>query len=373
MKILFLIRSLYRGGAERQLLVLAQGLQQRGHTVQVCVFYRGGPLEAELATAGIPLWSLDKQSRWDLLRPLYRLVHLVRQQRPDVLHAYLSAANILATLAKPLAPRLRLGWGVRTAYLDRAGYGRAEQLVFRGECQLARHADFIIANSHAGREHAVAHGFPATRTHVIANGIDTDHFRPQPEAGQALRTRWGITPAQRLVGLVGRLDFMKNHPLFLHAAARLAPTRPDVRFVCVGDGPTDYRAQLQALAAELGLTQQLVWAGGHTDMPAVYSALDIACSASRGEGFSNVIGEAMACGTPCVVTDVGDSARIVDVTGITVACDDAAALAAGLAELLDRPPAAYHRLRAAARCRIEETFSVQQLLDATERILWDRV
>lgn len=372
-KILFLIRSLHRGGAERQLVVLAQGLKQRGHTVKVIVFYPGGPLEAELAAAAIPVLTLAKQSRWDLVAPLWRLVQLLRREQPDVLHGYLGAANILATLAKPLAPPLRLGWGVRTAYLDRAGYGRAEQLSFRAECGLSRYADFIIANSHAGHDHAVAHGFPAARTHVVPNGIDTAHFCPQPEAGQALRALWGVRDGERLVGLVGRLDFMKNHPLFLHAAAHLAPTQDAVRFVCVGDGPPEYRARLQALAAELGIGAKVIWAGGHTAMPAVYSALDLACSTSRGEGFSNVIGEAMACGTPCVVTAVGDSARIVDRTGLAVTSDDARALSHGLAELLSRPLAEYQQLRAAARCRIEQTFSIRQLLDSTERILWDQV
>ena len=150
---------------------------------------------------------------------------------------------------------------------------------------------------------------------VIPNGIDTSRFREMPGSGARLRALWGVRDDQILIGLVGRLDYMKDHPTFLRAAAKLTHHNDSVRFVCVGGGPISYAAQLKDLSSELGLHDRIVWAGDQDDMPSVYSALDLLVSSSSGEGFSNVIGEAMACGVPCVVTDVGDSALIVGETG----------------------------------------------------------
>ena len=134
-----------------------------------------------------------------------------------------------------------------------------------------------------------------------------------------MRLEWGIAECEKLIGQVGRLDPMKDHSTFLKAAALLAHERKDVRFVCVGEGPTGYRDELYSLAKTLGLASRLIWAGSRRDMPAVYNAFDVAVSSSRwGEGLPNVIAEAMACGVPCVVTDVGDSAFVVDKLGVVV-------------------------------------------------------
>lgn len=329
MKITFLIRSLDLGGAQRQLVSLARGLHERGHRVLIATFYGGGPLEEELA--GIPVRDLGKKGRWDLLGFLTRLVRLVREEKPDILHGYLAIPNILTVLLKPLFPRTRMVWGTRNAklYFDR--YDRVRRLAYRVERLLSRFADLIIANSYRGRDYAADYGFPEDKIVVIPNGIDTERFHPDLEARRRLRAEWGVAEDEKLVGLVGRLAPMKDHATFLEAAALLARERRDVRYVCVGEGPAGYRQELRALSARLGLKERLLWAGARKDMPAVHNALDVAASSSYdGEGFPNVVGEAMACGVPCVVTDVGDSARVVGETGVVVPPGDPRALAEGL-------------------------------------------
>ena len=113
---------------------------------------------------------------------------------------------------------------------------------------------------------------------------------------------------EKLIGRIARLAPDKGYPIFLEAAALLSKERKDVRFVIAGAGPESYRRQLQLLSQELGLAERLIWAGARPDMPAVYNALDILCSSSDSEGFGLTVAEAMACGVPCVATDVGDSA-----------------------------------------------------------------
>jgi glycosyltransferase involved in cell wall biosynthesis len=205
---------------------------------------------------------------------------------------------------------------------------------------------------------------------VIPNGIDVDRFRPCRESGRRLRAEWNVPASSTLVGIVGRLDPMKGHPVFLDAAARLAAGRPNLEFVCVGDGGSAYRAELQESAARLGVAGRVKWTPHVADMPAVYNALDVLCSASiYGEGFPNVVGEAMACGTPCVVTDVGDSGRVLDCSLLTAPPGDAQSLAARLATLLDMPDRQRARLGAEGRRRIVSEYSVARLVDATEHAM----
>jgi glycosyltransferase involved in cell wall biosynthesis len=162
---------------------------------------------------------------------------------------------------------------------------------------------------------------------------------------------------------------MKDHATFLRAASFFARERSDVRFVCVGDGTTLYREQLQALSRELGLAECLRWVGFRDDIAAVYNSLDLACSSSLfGEGFSNAIAEAMACGVPCVVTDVGDSAAIVGATGEVVPGGDPQALANGWGRLRARLQV-QPDLRAEARNRIAQHFGVASLVERTSAAL----
>ena len=159
---------------------------------------------------------------------------------------------------------------------------------------------------------------------------------------------------------------MKGHETFLRAAARLAETHQNVKFVCVGGGPQEYASRLEKLAHSLGLGQRIIWAGPRSDMPAVLNPLDIA--SSFGEGVTNAVAEAMVCERPCVVIDVGDSARIVGALGEVVPPRDPDALAAAMARMLDRivrdPD-----LGRQARARIVDEFSVECMMLRTEQEL----
>jgi len=335
-KILLLCRSLAVGGTERQIIVLAKGLHQRGHEVTVMVFYPNGALVKELHESGIPVFDLRKSGRWDVFPFLVRVLRAVWKLKPRVIYGFLVTPNILTVFLKPIFPSARVVWGVRASNVDLDRYDWLLRLSCRIECWLSRFADLIICNSLAGLEYAAAYGFPRGRMTVIPNGIDTERFKTDAVARKRLRAEWGIAENEILIGLVARLDPMKDHPTFLRAAATLAQERLDVRFVCVGDGSEPYKGELHRLASELGLDGRLIWTGTRHDMPAVCSALDIATSSSYGEGFSNTIAEAMACGVPCVVTDVGDSALIVGDSGSVVPPSMPDALCEGFRLMLKR-------------------------------------
>ena len=153
MKILFLIRSLNSGGAERQLVVLSKGLRERGHDVVVAIFYSGGPLEKELSEARVRIRALNKRGRWDVFAFLSRVTKVIREERPAILHGYLDDPNLITTMLKSLFPRMRVVWGVRCSNIDNRDW--LARLIFKLSCLLSRFPDAIIANPHVGRQHLV--------------------------------------------------------------------------------------------------------------------------------------------------------------------------------------------------------------------------
>jgi glycosyltransferase involved in cell wall biosynthesis len=368
LKTLFLARSLEIGGAERQIVLLAGELRRRGHDIKVCLFYSRGELGDELRGAGVLINSLEKRGRWDIFRFLFRFLNLLWNEKPEILYSFLPIPNALALFSKFISPKTKVVWGVRGSFIDHSKYDWLTWTAYKVELYLSRFSDLIISNSRAGRDYAVNNGFPSEKTIVIFNGVDDAVFQPNPEAGRSLRDSWCANDNGCLIGLIGRLDPIKGHSVFFRAAAKIVEKRNDVRFVCVGDGPEDYRQNLQNLAEDLGIANKVVWAGGRTDMPAVYNALDLLCSSSHGEGFPNVIGEAMVSGVPCVVTDVGDCAELVGETGIVVPPKDPEALATGLLEMLNRL-SENPGLKVTVRKRILERFSKEVLIQKCETAL----
>lgn len=366
MKILFLIRSLETGGAERQLVLTALGLAERGHSVTVITFYNGGFYEAELKHSAVQLRSLGKTGRWDLIGFYGRLIKQLRLESPDVLYSFLDSADVFAILCKPFLPHAKIVWGVRASNMDLSKFPWISRWSYKAECFLSRFTDRIIVNSQTGLQYAVLNGFPKAKMQVIHNGIDTQGFKPDTALRDSLRTEWSITNQQILIGLVGRIDPMKGHEVFLQAAKLVSAANSNARFLCVGEGGLVLTNHLKTLAAQLNIDSVLIWAGARSDMPAVYNALDILVSASLSEGFSNVIAEAMACGTPCVVTDVGDSAAIVGNCGQVVPPNNAQALVKAVLAQINIKGS-----RKIYRNRIESMFSLETALNKTEAELID--
>lgn len=335
MRILFFTRSLNTGGAEHQLILTAKGLAKRGHTVSVMVFYEGGTLESDLGKSGVSVLGLEKKGRWDLFPFFFRIIKQVRDFSPDVLYSFMTGANIFSVLVKKFTGKTKIVWGIRASDMDFSQYDWVVRLTNRLECSLSHFADGIIVNSNAGREHAIKNGIPAEKMHTVFNGIDTDKFKFNQGARKRLRSAWGVNEDESLIGIIARLDPLKDHKTFLNAAALLCKKTNKVKFVCVGDGAKHYRSMLMEYSTELKLDDVLIWAGERHDVADVFNSLDIATSSSISEGFPNVVAEAMVCGRVCVVTDAGDSATIVGDKGRVVPVSDSEALAAAWWDIIE--------------------------------------
>jgi glycosyltransferase involved in cell wall biosynthesis len=285
----------------------------------------------------------------------------------------MAGANEFALFTAKLL-RSRIVWGIRASALDYKDYDRVSAITFRVGAALSRFVDLIIVNSHSGRNHYVEHNYRPTRTEVVPNGINTNEFCIDHQGGARFRKELGVLEGEVLIGIVGRLDPMKDHKNFLKAAALVAANLPGARFVCVGNGLEELPNALAALVPSLDPIPKIEWLGGRTDMRAVYNGLDLLVSSSAyGEGFSNAIGEGMACGVPCVSTDVGDSARIIGDTRRIVPPGDHSALARACLSTIASISTDASLDPINIRQRILDNYDEERLVDRTETLLGELV
>jgi glycosyltransferase involved in cell wall biosynthesis len=367
--IFFLLRSLNIGGTERQLMELVKGLDSNHFDITVGLFYNEGALIEEIKSMPwIHVVSLNKSGRWDIIRFILRFIKLLKTLQPDILYSFLPDANLLGLISGKIARVRRIVWGVRASNMDVGRYDWLARMSLRLSAFLSRFPDAIITNSVAGKEFHRSIGYSTNRMMVVPNGIDTDRFKPDHSVGLRVRDKWNIDEEKITIGLVGRLDPMKDHTTFLQAVKIFDQEKCSVRFVCIGDGKEPYKSEIHSLCSALGLNGFLIWAGEGYDMVAVYNAMDMITSSSFSEGFSNVIGEGMACGVPCVVTDVGDSAIIVGETGIVVPPKDPQALADGWRSMLKRLNDKSYSINEMARARIVSHYNSEILIQKTSRM-----
>ncbi len=369
MRILIFLPQLACGGAERQFLQIADGLAQRDHEVLFVTVRPDGELADELPGTVAHL-SLFEPSRGrlaaahQLVSAPRRLARLVAARRPDVVYSALYHANMHAH--RGLGREVPLVWGFRSAHQD---LNAIRALAFRYNRRHSADVPHAVFNSHAGERFHLDAGLRCGANHVVVNGIDVDRFHPDDARRAALRSELGFASEDVVVGHVGRLHPLKGHDAFLVAAARLAPRAPQTRFLVVGSGDPDYERRLQERARALGLAERMTFTGLRRDVEAVFNGLDVFVSSSFGEGFSNVVSEALASGTPTVATDVGDSARIVGDPACVVPAGAPEALAEALLPWIELEPGERRRRGLDAAERIRRNWSLAACTLATETIL----
>ena len=360
LKVVHVITGLGVGGAEQMLARLLPGLAGQGMTSVVVSLAPRGPLAEAIEAVGVRVASLSLPAARPPLRGLGALVGLLRRERPDVVQGWLYHANLLATLAEPLAGGAPTVWNIRSA-AELRDYGRATALTIRAGAWLSRRPRAIVVNSNAARRRHEAFGYRPREWALIPNGFDLERFRPDPAARRAVRNELGLPPGAQLVGHFGRFHPVKRHDVLLSAAGCLLPRHAGLHFVLAGPGVTDANLAPQAaLPPEMAGRVHLL--GERSDVPRLMAALDVLALSSDSESFPNVVGEAMACGVPCAATDVGDVAELVGETGVVVPRRDAGALATGLEHLLALSPDEARATGARARARIATGYSLERVV-----------
>lgn len=372
-KILHIITALDVGGAEAMLQKLVLGTDRSRFEPEVIALTAVGTIGRRIAASGVSVRDLRMSPGRPDPRAFGRLARWVHRARPDVVQTWMYHADLMGGLAARAMCDAPVIWGIRGSF-DPVKSKRHMIWTARTCAALSsRIPQEIVSCSTSLAEIHVRLGYDARHIRVIPNGFDTSIYCPNPAARAAVRAELGIAPETPLVGHLARWDPQKDHVGFVDAALRVAQRHPDVHILMCGTSVDDRNEAIAAPIRRAGVGERFHLLGRRDDIPRITAALDVLVSSSiYGEGFPNVLGEAMACGVPCVTTDVGDSAMVVGETGRVTAAHDPVALSSAIGSVLELDPEARAVLGVAARRRVEECFALPRIVDRFES-LYDEV
>ncbi len=369
-KVLFVIRQLGYGGAERQLVELAVRLSRDRYEAVVCTLSSDGPLSDELRRSGVRVVALRTRSGI-FSRSSFGLLRLVLQERPIVLHSYLFPANWRTAIVGRLARVPLVVTSVRNVDVHSARYLQlAERMI---SCL----SDRVLVNAVAVRDYVMKHhGTASQKVRIICNGISLGRIAGDAPADTEPPAVEGESGARddlpQAVAMIASLTAKKDHETFLEAARLVSNERPNTRFLVVGDGPLAGR--LIEFARELGIEGLVEFVGETSDIGGFLSGVDISVLTSLKEGCSNVILESMAAEKPVVATNVGGNPELIveGETGFLVPARDAAEVARRVLELLC-DGGLRRRMGAKGRERVMARFTAGRMVERTERFYEDEL
>lgn len=373
LRVMHLITSLNVGGAQMDLYKAIVRFNPERISSTVVSLVPTGKIGKLIETRGIPVLSLGMHPGRPNPMALFRLARILRRFKPHILQTYLYHADLLGYLAGKLSEVPLVLWNLKQSSMDFSRYRYSSGLTVWLCARLSRGVKNILVNSLSGLKAHALLGYDAKRMVMAPNGFEVSRFRPDPASYREVRKELGIPPGARLVGMLARFDPQKDHGTFLKAAGMFTAAHPGAYVLMAGSGVTQGTpAFAELLKANPVTPERLFLLGERSDMPRLLASLDVFVSSSVfGEGMPTVVGEAMACGVPCVVTDVGDSALMVGETGLVVPPQEPGELARAVGEALSWSPAERMGRSKAARTRIQENFDITKIAAQLESFYLD--
>ena len=370
-RITHVINSLGMGGAENSLLKILSSVNPTDASMNVVTLLPEHALRSQFQAIGIPVRSVSqRRSGLSTLLLTTRLTQQLKKTRPDVVVTWLYHSNLLGSLAAWRAGNLPVVWNIRHSKLDRTTTKLRTRLVsWLGGRLSHKRPKRVVYVAEASKETHLRQGYSERTATVIPNGFDLEKFRPSQAAAIEVRQQLDIRPTAPLIALVARFHPDKDPENFIRAASFIHALRPDAQFALCGNGMTSQNRPLISLLAQYGVSDVCHLLGECRDVSDLLAAADLAVLSSKTEAFPNVLGEAMACGTPCVSTDVGDVRMILGETGRWVPPCDSRALAQAVLDMLALPAAMRDAMGAKARERIQEHFTIEPIAERHLR-LW---
>lgn len=365
-RVVHVITDLNVGGAELALYRLLAASDQSRMAASVISLTDVGPVGERIRALGLEVRALDMQVATRVPRAPLQLFLALREARPDVVQTWMYHADLFGGLAARMAGVRHTVWGLRMSDIAPGTEKWTTQAVVRASARVSRSVPArILCCSEAVRRAHVDIGYAPERMVVIGNGFET---RDAAGGRTSLREELGLPEDVPVIGRVGRFHPMKDYATFAAAAGLVQRHVPEARFVMCGRDVVATNRELVGMFEAAGV-RGLHLLGRRDDMDRVYGTLDVLCSSSSsGEGFPNVIGEAMSHGVPVVTTDVGDSANIVGTAGAVVPPADPQALGRALVDLLEMEREHRRRLGEQAQARIRDHFSMERMVSGYEAL-----
>jgi len=370
MRIVHIITGLTTGGAEMMLYKLLSQINSDEFESEVICLTDAGPIADEIKMLGVPVHALGMKRGNPFPFALIRLTLLLREKKPDLVQTWMYHSDLIGGIAAKLAGGIKIIWNIRQADIGTDSHKRSTIWIAK-VCEKISSwlPDKIICCSHAALEFHSSLGYAKEKMLVIPNGFDLDAFQQDQDSRGSVRKELGLDEEACLVGLVARFHPQKDHRNFIQAAELIRRSNSSVQFMLCGKNVNNENIQLKQWIKQAELEDCFHLLGIRKDVSRLVAAMDVAVSSSLGgEGFPNVIGEAMACSIPCVVTDVGDSALIVGDTGQVVAAKDSEALATAIIELLQASPEFREELGTQARLRVVKNYSLDSVVKKYEAV-----
>jgi glycosyltransferase involved in cell wall biosynthesis len=368
-KVMHVITTLGPAGAETMLCRIASGMDGTRFENEAVSLTGILDLSGRMQEIGVRVRTLGMRTGVPNPLLVMRLAHWIRESKPDVIHTWMYHSNLVGALAARLAGNVPVVWGIHHSALDPRVDKRRTLLVNEACALMSRKFPArIVCCSEAALLIHKRLGYAAEKMEVIPNGFDLEQVKPSLSARASVRQELGIPGNALLIGMAARFHPYKDHRNFVSAAELLGKELPDVHFLLCGMDVGWQNSQLAEWVESAGIRDRCHLLGQREDVTRLFAAMDIATTASRCEAFPIVVGEAMACGTPCVVTDVGDCAMIVDQTGIVVPSANPGALAEAWRKLIDAGPEVRGRLGLAARQRVEQNFALPAIVSRYQDI-----
>jgi len=368
-KVLHLITGLSTGGAELSLVKLLSASDLNEFSIKVISLDGDGPVGKEIRDLGIPVINLGWKAGFPNPFQWFTLIKLLKTESPHILQTWMYHADLVGGICGKLACVKHILWNIRNFNLDKK-YIKSSTMWVVKACALlsAWLPDKIIACSDQARLLHIQKGYAAGKFIIIPNGFDLGKFYPDPQAGGSVRKELELVASTLLVGMVARYDPIKDHPNFFAAAGIIHQQNPRVHFLLCGRDIVWENEKLVSYVKQNGLERVTHLLSQRQDIPRLTAALDVYVSSSAGEAFPNAVGEAMSCGIPCVVTDVGDSAFLVRETGKIVPPHDHQALAEAIMSLLKMGERGRRQLGLSARRRIADNFELSDVVQRYETL-----
>lgn len=293
------------------LLRLLKDLDKKRYDATVVVLTDSGYLGGSIRDLGIPLVSIGmKKSSFNIFL-LYRLYREILDIYPDVIHTWMYHSDLIGGLIAKLIGTKRIVWGVRSADFFSSDTPLSTKLIVKVCAWLSSSIpDVILYNSHKGLDFHNRLGYAPSKSRVIYNGVDIDRFTAKDSSRIELRSKLNVKYDTKIIGIIARYDYLKNHEGFIEMASYIQDGAKDYHYLMIGDNIVNNRL-LISLLQERNLSEKFHLIDSVSDIENIIAGLDVVVITSSSEAFPNVLIESMACGVPCFSTDVGDVRDIV--------------------------------------------------------------